>query len=111
VAALTKNPVGPAGLAVQAAFVAATVGGDTAPTGTGVFLLVKNSGASATVTLAYPNKYDGDQTVTGRSFTIAATTGESVIPLRDVYKDPATGLAAITYTGAATLTVCVVAVP
>ena len=110
-AALAKNPVGPAGLAVQALFAAASAGGDTAPTGQGVFLLVKNSGSSATVMLAYPNKYDGDQTVTGRSFTIAATTGESAIPLRDIYKDPTTGLASITYTGAATLTVCVVAVP
>jgi hypothetical protein len=110
-ALLTKNPVGPAGLAVQGSFVAANAGGDTAPTGAGVFLLVKNSGASATVTLAYPNKYDGDQTVTGRAFTITATTGESVIPLRDIYRDPATGVAAISYTGAATLTVCVVAVP
>jgi hypothetical protein len=111
VAALAKNPVGPAGLAVTPVFTAANAGGDTAPTGSGVFLLVKNTGSSATVTLGYPNKYDGDQTVTGRSFTIAATTGESVIPLRDIYKDPATGVAAITYTGAGTLTVAVVAVP
>lgn len=110
-AALVKNVVGPAGLAVQASFTAANAGGDTAPTGSGVFLLVKNTGSSATVTLAYPNKYDGDQTVAGRAFTIAATTGESVIPLRDIYKDPATGVAAISYTGAASLQVCVVAIP
>jgi hypothetical protein len=104
--------VGPAGLAIQALFTAANTGGpDTAPTGSGVFLLVKNTGSSATVTVGYPNKYDGDQTVTGRSFTIAATTGESVIPLRDIYRDPTTGLASITYTGAASLQVCVVAVP
>jgi hypothetical protein len=101
--------VTPTGL--QLTFTAADAAGNTAPTGQGVFLLVKNSGASATAILAYPNKYDGDQTVTGRSFTIAATTGESVIPLRDIYRDPATGLASITYTGAASLTVCVVAVP
>lgn len=111
-AALTKNSVGPAGLAVQAAFVAASAGGDTAPTGAGVFLLVKNAaGSTVTVTIAYPNKYDGDQTVAGRTFTVAATTGESVIPLRDVYKDPATGLAAITYSSATSVTVAVVAVP
>jgi hypothetical protein len=77
-----------------------------------MFLLVKNSGTSATVQINYPSKYDGDQTVTGRSFTIAAGPGaESVIPLRDIYRDPATGVASITYTGAASLTVCVVAVP
>jgi hypothetical protein len=108
---LAKNSVGPTGLAVAGLFGAANAGGDTAPTGAGVVLLVKNSGASATVTIAYGQPYDGDQTVTGRSFTIAATTGESVIPLRDIYKNPATGVAAITYTGAATLTVCVVQVP
>jgi hypothetical protein len=113
VAALTKNPVGSAGLRVDNLFTAANPGGpDTAPTGASVFLLVKNSGASATVTIAYPQKYDGDQTVTGRAFTIAVGPGaESVIPLRDIYRDPATGVASITYTGAATLTVCVVAVP
>lgn len=111
-AALPKNPVGSAGLRIDDKFANASAGGDTAPTGQGVELRVKNSGASATVTISYPQKYDGDQTVTGRSFTIAAGPGaESVIPLRDIYRDPATGLAAITYTGAATLTVCVVAVP
>jgi hypothetical protein len=107
--ALTKNPVGSAGLAVPFT-TADTASGNTAPTGSGVFLLIKNTGTSATVTIAYPSKYDGDQTVTGRTFTVAATTGESVIPLRDIYKDPATGLAAITYSGG-TLSVCVVAVP
>lgn len=85
--------------------------GNSAPTGSGIFLIAKNTGASATVTLAYPTKYDGDQTVTGRPFTIAATTGESIIPLRDVYRDPVTGLAAITYTSASGVTVAVVAVP
>src|SRR5256885_1235822 len=108
VAALTKNSVGSAGLAVTPVFTAANAGGDIAQTGSGVFLLVKNSGASATVTIAYPNKYDGDQTVTGRAFTIAATTGESVILLWDIYWDPATGVVAIIYTGVVTLIVVVV---
>lgn len=111
-AALTKNSVGSAGLAVQAVFTTAAGGGDTAPTGVGVFLLVKNAaGSSVTVTLAYPSKYDGDQTVTGRAFTVAATTGESVIPLRDIYRDPTTGVAAITYSSATSVTVAVVQVP
>lgn len=109
-AALVKNSVGPGGLSLPT-FAAASAGGDTAPTGQGVFLIVKNSGASTTMAIGYPGKYDGDQSVTARSFTLTATTGESVIPLRDIYRDPATGLAAITYTAAASLTVCVVAVP
>ena len=111
-AALVKNSVGQAGLRIDTLFVAAGAGGDTAPTGTGVSLLVKNgSGSSITVTAAYPSKYDGDQTVSGRTFTVPATTGEFEIPLRDVYKDPATGLAAITYSAVTTVTVCVRALP
>lgn len=111
-AALTKNSVGPTGLRIDTLFTAAGAGGDTAPTGTGVSLLVKNgSGSAITVTVGYPNKYDGDQTVSPRAFTIPATTGEFEIPLRDVYRDPATGLAAITYTAVTTVTVCVRALP
>lgn len=111
-AALVKNSVGPTGLAVNALYVTANVGGDTAPTGTGVLLLVTNTaGSSITVTIGYPNKYDGDQTVAGRVFTVAATTGESVIPLRDIYKDPATGVAALTYSSVTNTKVCVVQVP
>jgi hypothetical protein len=113
VTALPKNSAGSAGLRIDNLFLAANTGGpDTAPTGAGVLLLVKNSGSAATVTIGYPQKYDGDQTVPGRSFALAAGPGaESTIPLRDVYRDPITGVASITYTGAASLTVCVVAVP
>lgn len=106
---LVKNSVGAAGLAL--APTAADGTGNTAPTGSGVFLFVKNgSGSSMTVTLAYPNKYDGDQTVSGRTTAVAAAA-ETVIPLRDVYRDPATGLATITYSLATSVTVAVVAVP
>jgi hypothetical protein len=114
-AALTKNPVGSAGLRVDNLLSAtpAAAGGDTAPTGSGVFLLVKNGNAAViTVTLAYPGKYDGDQTVAGRAFSVPATTGEFVIPLRDIYRDPVTGVASITYSPTPTnVTVCVVTVP
>jgi hypothetical protein len=76
-----------------------------------VFLLVKNGGGSSiNVLLAYPNKYDGDQTVSARSIAVAAGA-EMVIPLRDIYRDPATGVASITYSSATSVTVCVVAVP
>ena len=108
--ALTKNPVGSAGLALT--FPAADATGNTAPTGSGVFLLVKNGGGSSiNVLLAYPSKYDGDQTVSNRSIAVAAGA-ETVIPLRDIYKDPSTGVASITYSATPTsVTVCVVAVP
>lgn len=108
--ALTKTSVGAAGQALT--FVAADgAAGNTAPTGQGVFLLVKNGGGSSiNVMLAYPSKYDGDQTVSPRSVAVAAGA-ETVIPLRDVYRDPATGVASITYSSATSVTVCVVSVP
>jgi hypothetical protein len=110
--ALTKNSAGPAGLRVDNLFTAADATGNTAPTGGGVFLLVKNAaGSSITATMNYPKKYDGDQTLTGRVHTVPATTGEFFIPLRDEYRDPATGLASVTWSSATSVTVCVVAVP
>jgi hypothetical protein len=111
VALIPKNPAGITGLRIDNLFQAAAAG-DTAQTGTGVFLAVKNgSGSTVTVTVGYPSKYDGDQTVTGRAHTVPATTGEFLIPLRDVYRDPTTGVASISYSATTTVTVCVVAVP
>lgn len=108
-AALTATVVPNAGLRIDTLFAAASGGGDTCPTGAGVNLIYKNgSGAPITVTLAYPGKYDGDQTVSGRTFSVPATTGEFVIPVRDIYKDPTTGVASITYSGVTTLTVACV---
>ena len=107
-AALTTNVVPNTGLRIDTLFVAASGGGDTCPTGAGVNLIYKNTGSAITVTIAYPNAYDGDQTVAGRTFTIPATTGEFVIPVRDVYRNPATGVASITYSGVTGLTVACV---
>lgn len=110
-ALIPKNPAGITGLRIDTLFQPAAAG-DTAQTGSGVVLAVKNgSGSSVTVTVGYPNKYDGDQTVTGRAHTVPATTGEFLIPLRDVYRDPTTGTAAITYSATTTVSVLVVAVP
>lgn len=110
-ALIPKNSAGIAGLRIDNLFQAAAAG-DTAQTGSGVFLVVKNgSGSSVTVTLAYPGKYDSDQTVSGRAHTVPATSGEFLIPLRDIYKDPSTGVASITYSATTTVTVCVVQVP
>ncbi len=108
-AALTTTVVPNTGLRIDNLFVAAAGGGDTCETGARVELHAKNtSGSPITITLAYPGKYDGDQTVSGRTFVVAATTGHSVIPVRDIYRDPATGRAAITYSGVTNLTVAVV---
>jgi hypothetical protein len=64
-----------------------------------------------TVTVATPQVIDGDLAVADRTFTIAATTGQHVIPVPDLYRDPSTGRAAITYDDATGLEVCVVRVP
>lgn len=108
-ALLTTNVVPNTGLRIDNLFVAASGGGDTCATGAGVNLIVKNgAGSSMTVTLAYPTPYDGDQTVTGRTFTVPATSGEFVIPVRDVYRNSSTGVASISYSSATSVTVAVV---
>lgn len=113
-AALPTKVVPHAGLRIDDLLTAspASPGGDDCATGGGVFLLVKNANAAArTVTLATPQKVDGDLAVADRTFTVAATTGLSVIPVPDLYRDPATGRASISYDNATGLTVCVVRVP
>src|SRR3954468_13595669 len=72
--------------------------GDTAPTGSGTFLLVQNtSGSGITVTLVTPGTVDGLAIADRTSVPVPATTGIAVIPLTDTYRDPATGLATINY--------------
>jgi hypothetical protein len=106
VAALTTNVVPTAGLRFDNLLVAAAGGGDTAETGAGVFLVVKNaSGSSITVTVATPETFDGDLALADRTVSVAATTGQSFIPLTARYRDPATGVAAITYSAVTTVTV------
>lgn len=77
-------------------FAAATAGGDQAPTGSGVVLVVKNGdAASHTVILAVPQKVDS-LAVSSRS--VAVPAGDTAyIPLLPLYDDPATGLASWTY--------------
>lgn len=73
--------------------------GHTAPTGTGVALLVKNSSGGVDVFLHVPGQVDGLPVATpsggstaSRKVTIAAGKDE-LIPLTDYYRDSATGLA------------------
>lgn len=110
-AALATNVVPNTGLRVDDLLAAASSGGDTCQTGPGIFLLVKNgSGSAVTVTLATPQVVDGDLAVANRDVTVAATTGQSVIPVPHLYRNSATGRAAITYSATTTVTVCVVKV-
>lgn len=64
----------------------------TAPTGSGIGLLVKNSSGGVTITLYTPSTFDG-LTISDR--TVAVTSGhDELVPLpAEVYADPTTGLA------------------
>lgn len=109
-AALATNVVPLTGLQLDAALVAATSGGDTAPTGAGVFLVVKNADASShTVTLATPGTVDGDLAVADRTITVAAGKTE-FIPVTATYRNPTSGRAAITYDAVTSVSVAVVRV-
>lgn len=110
-AALNVTVVPLTGSQMDAALVAATSGGDTAPTGAGVFLVVKNADASShTVTLATPQTVDGDLAVADRTVTVAAGKTE-LIPLTARYRDPSTGRAAITYDAVTSVSVAAFRVP
>ena len=104
-AALTTNVVPISGLRIDNLFVAASGGGDTAEVGPGTDLIVKTAGTAITVTVATPETFDG-LALADRTFACAAT-GEHKIPLTSRYRDPATGVAAITYSAVTAVTVCV----
>lgn len=109
-AALTTNVVGN-GRQYDGDFVAASAGGDDCDTGPGVLLLVKNGDASShTVTMVTPGVVDGDLAVADRDEVVPAG-GESMIPVKHLYRDPSTGRASITYDGVTSVTVAVVRVP
>lgn len=109
-AALLTHAVPLQGLQLDAQLVAATSGGDTAQTGVGVFLAVKNADASShTVTIAVPATVDGDLTITSRA--VAVPAGKTFfIPLTDRYKNTGTGRAALTYDAVTTVSVAVIRV-
>lgn len=109
------NVVPLAGTACRALLTAAAtpVNGDTCATGTGTFLLVENTGAGAcVVTIATPGTVEGDLTISSRNSTsVPITTGLNVIPLTDVHRDPATGLATLTFSATAGVKAIVLRVP
>jgi hypothetical protein len=111
--ALVTNVVPNVGL-VDTGLMVASANGDTAATGTGTFLVVKNAtGGAVTVTIACPVLVDGRLT-TSSSASPSIPTGQTAwIPLLPIYASPTTGLATITTytTPGATLTVAVVRVP
>lgn len=107
-ATLTTQTAALAGLSV--ALGDASAGGDQCATGPGLALVVQNGDASShTVTLATPGTVDG-LAIADRVVTVPAGA-LAVIPLNDVYRDPATGRAAITYDGVTSVKVAAVRVP
>lgn len=106
-ATLTIQPVPHTGLTPTLA--AASAGGDSAPTGAGVFLVVKNGDASShTVTLVTPGTVDS-LAVADRAVTVAAGA-TSYVPLTSVYRNPTSGLASWTYDAVTSVTVGVLRV-
>jgi len=107
-AAFATNTVPLTGLRFDNLLAAVSASDDT-EAGVGVYLIVKNANAGVcTVTLVTPELVDGDLAVADRAVTVVATTGYSVIPVTQRYRDPATGLATVTYSPTATVTACVV---
>lgn len=106
-AQLNTQAVADAGTAI--AFAAATAGGDQAQTGEDKILLVRNGDAAAhTVTLVTPGNVD-NLAIADRAVVVAAGA-QAVIPLQDIYRDPVTNLAALTYDAVANVTVAVLQV-
>lgn len=108
-AALSANVVPLTGLQLDGALSAASGGGDDAPTGAGVLLVVKNGDSgSHVVTLVTPGTVNG-LAIADRAVTVAAGKTE-LIPLGGDYRNPSTGRASITYDGVTSVSVGVVRV-
>lgn len=106
-ATLTTQVIGQAGTAITFSNATAS-GGDQCATGDGVKLLINNASASSvTATLVTPGTVDGDLAIADRTFTVAAGA-IGAIPMTDRYRDPATGLATVTYSAVTSVTVAVI---
>ena len=105
-ATIPTTVIDQAGTAIN--FVPASGGGDQCATGDDVKLLVKNgAGTSMTGTLVTPGTVDGDLAIADRIVTVAAGATAGV-KVTDRYRDPATGLASITWSSVTTVTVAVI---
>lgn len=103
-AALSAQRVALSGTAPT--YASASAGGDTAPVGGGLKLHVYNGGASAiTVTVVTPGSIDG-LSVGDAALSVPAA-GHGFIPLTNIYRDPVTGRANISYSATASVNVAV----
>lgn len=103
-AALSAQRIAQSGTAPS--YVGASAGGDTAPVGGGLKLHVVNgSGASVTVTVVTPGTLDGLSI--GDAALVVPAGGSGFVPLTNIYRDPVTGRANITYSAVTTVNVAV----
>lgn len=103
-ATLTTQNIGNAG--ITPAYVAAAAGGDKVVPGEGTYIHVKNGGGSSiNVTLATPATVDGSLAVGDRVVAVAAGAEAKIAVPDTLYRDPADGLAAITYSAVTTVTI------
>lgn len=85
-----------------------TIGASDALTG-GVFLHVKNTnGSSMTVTITDPGASAAGSTVTSAAITVAATTGDVMIPILPAHVNNSTQAVAITYSALTSVTVAAI---
>jgi hypothetical protein len=93
---------------LAATYHAASAGGDKVAPSESCFLHVKNGGGSpVTVTLVTPGTVDS-LAITDRTVSVPATTGERFIKVpASIYRDPADGLASITWSGTTSVTFAV----
>lgn len=90
-------------------YAAASGGGDAMVADATSFLHVFNaSGGSITVTLVTPATVDTTLAVGDRAVVVAAGTNQMISVPAELYRDPTTGLASITYSGVTTLTVAAI---
>ena len=90
-------------------YAAASGGGDKMLPGEHDFLHVKNGGGSSiTVTLVTPSTVDSTLAVGDRAITVTNGTDQMIRVPSDLYRDPADGLASITYSGVTTVTVAAI---
>jgi hypothetical protein len=110
VAAIPVHDTPLAGLVLNTLLDAASTpaNGDTCPTGTR--LIARNTGGGAlTITVATPGTVDGDLAIADRAFVaVPATSGLAEYPITGTYRDPATGLATLTFSGTTGLKVIAV---
>jgi len=94
-------------------YAAVAGGGDACEVGPNVFLHFKNTDAATrTVTIVAPVLVEGGLALQSLTAVIPATTGDKMVgPITRFFANATTGLADITYSASANLTVAVVKVP